>query len=309
MFAKLLGGVSYSISHHEYLTEFGPNQKQKWMHARFGHTISRVHLDELRAKLGSAVPDDMEIAPMGIEPENFARRRPYEPWNHEGEFRVFSCGRLSRGKNQLLLIQAVAKLRNDGIPATLTLAGGDESPGKVYLAELQKLVSELKLEPYVRFLGQTAENDVIANLEIAHVAALASLHEGVPVVIMEAMAMDLPVVATDVGGMRDLVLHAEEGLLVPPGDTDAMADALSLVAHSPVLARGMGAAARLKVIKGFHSGVSASALAAQMARHLEAPSARPDHARLASAHMPNANKARSIVGGVEAPATSVPPAR
>jgi colanic acid/amylovoran biosynthesis glycosyltransferase len=268
LFAKLLAGKSYSISHHEFLKEFGPNQRQKWENASFGHTISHVHLRELREQLGHAVPADMIVAPMGIEPDQFVRRRPYEPWTGSGDFRIFSCGRLTVGKNQEVLIRATALLRNEGIPAVLTLAGGDDSPTQTYLRHLEVCTRELGLEPYVEFLGQASEDVVRQHLEDAHAFSLVSLHEGVPVVVMEAMAMEIPVVVTDVGGMRDLVDDGKEGLVVPPGDPQVVFNRLLGLARSPALAKSFGPAARAKILAGFHSGVSARALADLLARNL-----------------------------------------
>jgi colanic acid/amylovoran biosynthesis glycosyltransferase len=273
LFAKLLAGTSYSISHHEFLKEFGPNQKQKWENASFGHTISQVHLDELRTELHAAVPGEMVVAPMGIEPEKFVRSRPYEPWTGTGDFRIFSCGRLTMGKNQEALLRALALVRAAGIPATLTLAGSDESPGQFYLRRLEALITELSLGPYVTMLGQASEEVVREQLERAHVFALTSLHEGVPVVVMEAMAMELPVVVTDVGGMRDLVTDGREGILVQPGSAELVAHGLEKVARSPELACSVSQIARAKVLAGFHSGVSARALADLLTRNLRIPAA------------------------------------
>jgi glycosyltransferase involved in cell wall biosynthesis len=268
LFAKLLAGKSYSISHHEFLKEFGPNQRQKWQNASFGHTISHVHLDELRSELGGAVPGDMVVAPMGIEPDKFVRRKPYQAWTGTGDFRIFSCGRLTMGKNQETLLRALARLRQAGVPAKLALAGSDESAGQFYLGKLQEIMRELDLVAHVTMLGQASEDVVREHLESAHAFCLTSLHEGVPVVVMEAMAMEVPVVVTDVGGMRDLVSDGVDGIVVKPGDVDVVFQGLERVARAPELARKLSQAARAKVVSGFHSGVSARALADLLARNL-----------------------------------------
>jgi colanic acid/amylovoran biosynthesis glycosyltransferase len=254
------------------LAEFGPNQQQKWRHACFGRTVTTVHLSELRAQLGHAVPADMVVAPMGVAAGSFTRAHPWLPWRGDGDFRIVCCGRLTPGKHQALLVQAVARLRQQGIPAALTLIGSDQSGGQYYARSLEQLVAELDLGGAVRLLGQAAEHEVRAELERAHVFALASLHEGVPVAVMEAMAMALPVVVTDVGGVRDLVADGDDGLLVSAQDLTGMTAALARIAHSPELAQRLGAAASAKVARCFRSDVSARVLADRLRHHLQRPS-------------------------------------
>jgi glycosyltransferase involved in cell wall biosynthesis len=98
-------------------------------------------------------------------------------------------------------------------------------------------------------------------LEAAHVFALASLDEGVPVAVMEAMAMEMPVVVTDVGGARELIDDGVDALLVPPEDAAALADRIDGVLRDPAGATRLGAAAREKVAASFHHTRSAQALA------------------------------------------------
>jgi glycosyltransferase involved in cell wall biosynthesis len=268
LFAKLLGGKSYSISHHEFLAEFGPNQRQKWQHASFAHTISRTHLDELRSELGSWVPADIAVAPMGIEPDIFLRQRGYQSWTGGGEFRIFSCARLTAGKNQKALLLALHRLLKSGVAAHVTLAGIDESPGRFYQRQLEEVIGELELGPHVTMLGQIPEEQVRQQLELSHAFALASLHEGVPVAVMEAMAMSVPVVVTDVGGVRDLVSDKVDGVVVAPGDVDSLFEGLLWLARNPELASSISAVAREKITSNYHSGISAEALAGLMVRNL-----------------------------------------
>jgi glycosyltransferase involved in cell wall biosynthesis len=93
------------------------------------------------------------------------------------------------------------------------------------------------------------------------------LQEALGVAIMEAMAMQMPVVATRVGGVAELVSDGVDGILVPPGDSDALAQALAALARRLQLALRVGAAGRRKVAEGFSSRSSASVIAALVDGH------------------------------------------
>jgi glycosyltransferase involved in cell wall biosynthesis len=107
--------------------------------------------------------------------------------------------------------------------------------------EVAALHATLGLGDHFRLLGY--RRDVHDLMAAAEVFTLASAHEGLPVAVMEAFANALPVVATAVGGLPQQVVRGEQGMLVPPGDSAALADALVIVARDPVLRTRMGAAA------------------------------------------------------------------
>ncbi len=98
--------------------------------------------------------------------------------------------------------------------------------------ELRQLVGDLGLEKEVLFLGPFAEDQVASQYRQAHLFMLPSVAEGLPVVAQEAMASELPVVATVVGGVGELLVHGETGLLVPPKDAQALADGLQQLIDS-----------------------------------------------------------------------------
>lgn len=144
--------------------------------------------------------------------------------------------------------------------AHLKIAGADDSKGR-YQHELEALIMQLDLQEAVQLLGAVSEEQVRQGLEQAHIFALASLHEPLGVAIMEAMAMELPVVVTGAGGVPELINDGVEGILVPPHDPEEMARALERVARNPAFAASLTAPARAKVITGFQSDRSARALA------------------------------------------------
>jgi len=107
---------------------------------------------------------------------------------------------------------------------------------------LERLTQALGLEKSVSFLG--ARSDVAQLLTALDVFVLSSIHEGVPLSVVEAMGAGKPVIATDVGGLRLLVKHSVNGLLVPPGDPSALEVAMRDLAANSALRQDMGAKSR-----------------------------------------------------------------
>ena len=152
---------------------------------------------------------------------------------------VGTVGRLAPEKDQALLVKAMAPLL--GERRRLVIVG--EGPER---DALSAVIQEAHAESYVRLTG--ARSDVARLLSAFDAFALPSRTEGLPLVLLEAMASELPVVATSVGGIPDLVVPGVTGLLVPPSDVAAMRAALLSLAESPALAHKLGGAARQRVL-------------------------------------------------------------
>ncbi|MFV0300394.1 MAG: exopolysaccharide biosynthesis GT4 family glycosyltransferase EpsE [Paracoccus sp. (in: a-proteobacteria)] len=262
MLAERLGGPGYSLTlHGPTLEGYGPNQRLKWRHAAFGTVISRLLQGVLRDRIGTDLPGQLEVAAMGVDMDRIRRSAPYRPAPPDGPFRLFSCGRLNRVKAHDDLLRAVALLRDEGLDVRLEIAGEDEQGGGGYHRELQALIDRMGLADQVTLLGAVSEDRVREGLENAHAFALASLNEGIAVSIMEAMAMEMPVVVTDVGGNSELIDNGTDALLVPPQDPPALAAALRSVLTDPARAERLAHASRAKVAAGFHHRRSAEAIA------------------------------------------------
>lgn len=135
---------------------------------------------------------------------------------------VGAVGRLSGEKGFDLLIRATDRLLREGIDVELRIIGeGDQRP------QLDALVSELGLEDRVHLPGYRSDASELYQAMDAY--ALSSISEGLPNVLLEAMALEVPVVATRVGGVPGLVRHEENGLLVEPGSVEALAEALGRI--------------------------------------------------------------------------------
>ncbi|MGI9243378.1 MAG: glycosyltransferase family 4 protein, partial [Verrucomicrobiales bacterium] len=160
--------------------------------------------------------------------------------------RILSIGRLIEFKGFHHLLQACAQLRDRKIPFQCTIAG--DGPWSERLCELR---AGLKLtKQQVVFAGRRSHGELKAELARSHVFALPSIVDSkgasdiLPTVIMEAMAAELPVVSTQLAGIPEMVTDGETGLLIPPGDEGALADALAQLAADPDKGARFGAAGR-----------------------------------------------------------------
>jgi glycosyltransferase involved in cell wall biosynthesis len=154
---------------------------------------------------------------------------------------ILSVGRLSREKDHLTLLKAFRRLRCE-TPVTLVIVGdGSQRPA------LEAEILTAGLAGRVILTGQVPS--AAPFYRIADVAALSSRSEGSPYALLEAMAARLPVVATSVGGVPEIVTDGESALLVEPGDDRAMAQALDRALADPALARRLGESAHCAVLE------------------------------------------------------------
>lgn len=152
------------------------------------------------------------------------------------DFIIITAGRLSEQKNQKLLIEAVGELKNEINNLKLIILG--DGPLR---EELDSFIRGKGLDEIVRLLGNVDNiEDYYAKADIF---ALCSLYEGVPLVILEAMAAGLPVITTDVGGIKDIL--QDGGILVPAGDDRAYIDALRQLISDKSALSSIGKKARI----------------------------------------------------------------
>jgi glycosyltransferase involved in cell wall biosynthesis len=172
--------------------------------------------------------------------------------------RVAFVGRLVHAKRHDVFLDACGRLARSGLALSVTVAGDGPLRGA-----LERQAATLP-SGMVRFLGET--HDVNVLLAESDVLVLSSDHEGTPNVLLEAACAGLPVVATAVGGVPDIVGDGTTGILVPPDDPAALASALARLAGDPKLRRRMGDAARLRVLADHGANRLPGDLAALYAR-------------------------------------------
>jgi glycosyltransferase involved in cell wall biosynthesis len=158
--------------------------------------------------------------------------------------RIVCVGRLCNQKGQLLLIEATRRLADKGLRLELVLAGDGEMRGAI-----DALIDEYGLRDQVRITGWIGGEQVRAEILAARALVLPSFSEGLPVVLMEAMALRRPVISTYVGGIPELVRPGENGWLVPAGSVDSLVAAIEgLLACSDRHLADMGEAAYRRVL-------------------------------------------------------------
>jgi glycosyltransferase involved in cell wall biosynthesis len=177
---------------------------------------------------------------------------------------ILFVGSLSEHKGVAFLITALDQVVRAHPDAALVIAGSGPLE-----TDLRRHTTEMRLDSRVRFAGRISYREIPAYMAAADVLVHPSLDEGLPRVVLEAMAMKLPVVASRVGGIPEVVIDGRTGLLVPAGDPDSLAHALQRVLASMQLARGWGEEARASVeaTYSFEAGIALYAdLLAEVAR-------------------------------------------
>jgi colanic acid/amylovoran biosynthesis glycosyltransferase len=257
VFANRLAKISYSLTLHGDLSDYGPQQHLKWRNAAFAIVITQRLYDQVHYELGEDLPKTIGIAPMGVDPTTFKRSMSYTPWNGDSPLCLFSCGRLNHVKGHQDLISAVSVLRKNGLDVRLEIAGEDELGGHGFHSELSSLIASLDLTKNVTLLGAVSEQRIIAGLKSAHLFVLASHHEPLGVAIMEAMSFEVPVISTNQGGVPELIEHGVDGVLISPHDSEGLARTIRTLAYDPSLAMRLSSAGRLKILNRFNSERSA----------------------------------------------------
>jgi glycosyltransferase involved in cell wall biosynthesis len=246
-------GVRVLTTMHGYVTRSPRLERyyaiDRWALRRMDHVIA-VSEDLYRQLEDWGVPAcRRSLIENAIDTEQYRRREGVSEAKERlglstGRLVVGAVGRLSAEKGFDILLRAVAQLVSEGLDVGLLIAGeGDER------ARLQTLIAELGLGERVRLLGYCA--DTRALYEAMDVYVLSSLREGLPNVLLEAMALEVPVVATRIAGVPRLVREGANGLLVEPGDAGTLAAAVKRLAIDPGLRSRLARAGRATIEQGY----------------------------------------------------------
>jgi colanic acid/amylovoran biosynthesis glycosyltransferase len=239
--------VTLSITFHgpaEFENAVGSRLREKVEASLFSCGISQYGLSQIMAATGYSEWPKLELTPLGVDPAEFPPR-PFRP--DPSPFQIVSVGRLAPVKGQHVLIAAMQRLVSEGRNIRLRLAG--DGPDR---AELQQDAADRGLHEHVLFEGNVNQDTLREFYRESDALVLSSFAEGLPVVLMEAMAMEIPCISPWVNGIPEIVTHAENGLLVPPGDAEALASAIARLMDDAELRRMLGQKARLKVLERFN---------------------------------------------------------
>lgn len=249
--------LGLSISFHgpdEFDDPAGFRIREKVAACSFVRAISQYARSQLMKS--SAVSDwkKIQVVYMGVDPDTFAAR----PFRRDPEILELICvGRLAPVKAQHILIAAVDRLVRSGRKVRLHVVGG--GPDR---AALEAEAAARGIESSVVFHGFTPQDKLDALYRGADVFVLASFAEGVPGVLMEAMAMEIPCVSTWITGVPELIRNEVDGLLVAPSDDQGFAEAIARLMDDAELRERLGRAGRVRVMERFNLPNNAKQLSA-----------------------------------------------
>lgn len=243
MYCKLLGGPGYSFTVHGP-EEFDKNKlihlKEKAHEARFVVAISAFTKSQLYRWVDFNDWPKIHEVHCGLEKEFYEVAPVPVPDTH----RLVCVGRLCEQKGQLLLVEAVALLAQRHTKVELVLAGDGEMR-----AEIEAQIRKHQLEAQITITGWITSAQVREYMQHSTAMILPSFAEGLPVVVMEAMALKRPVLTTYVAGIPELVIHGETGWLFPAGDVEGLANVIEAFMRTPVDAlAAMGEAGYARVV-------------------------------------------------------------
>ena len=237
---------------------------EKAREAAFVVAISRSNADVIAETCGPWVRDRLHVIHCGVDVEAFrpAQARD-EPRVAKGRFTISAIGTLHEVKGQVHLVEACRRLAARGLDVACTLIG--DGPDRAMLAER---IRGAGLGGTVELLGALPADRIATHLRTTDVLVVPSVpsadgrREGIPVVLMEAMASGVPVVASRLSGIPELVKDGVSGLLVAPGDADGLASAVARLHDDAALRRRLAERGRQVVLDGFDIRASAARLAA-----------------------------------------------
>lgn len=222
--------------------------------------ISSAVVDNLSEIYGIS-PDDLKVIGRGVDTELFAPLVDFDS-TRDGPFRVLYTGNIIPAKG---LGTVAAALAQCGAPVELRLCGIDKEH---YVAQLRSMLPSDGPHRIV-FRDRLSTEDVRAELQAAHAFVFPSRSEGLGKSLLEAMAVGLPCVISDLPAFKDVVRDGTDALVVPVDDADAMAHALERLIADPGLRQRLGRAARERILESFSQAAEIAAWDALLQRNLK----------------------------------------
>lgn len=254
MLAAELAGLSYSMTIHGFGILGEPSRwrlREKIERALFVICVSEHARSQAMLWSPRSCWSRLHVVHCGIEPESLVVKQ------HQGRGkRLLFVGRFDHVKGLPLLLEAFAVLAQRDPELHLDLVG--DGPER---ADLEALVAELVLEARVTFHGYHSQAQLQADYARADLFVLTSFAEGIPVVLMEAMAKGVPVVAPRITGIPELVEDGGSGLLYTPGSKEQLAAAIESLLADPELRNRCAEAGRQTVVRHFNLDVESARLA------------------------------------------------
>jgi len=256
MLCQALGGPSYSFTVHgpeEFDKVQGIALEQKIQHATFVVAVSSFGKSQLYRWCDFTHWSKIHVIHCGVD-ELFLHSS-YVPLPKEQRF--VCVGRLSEQKGHLLLLEAVSRLASEGLQFQLILVG--DGPLR---SQIETFITQHHLQDYIQITGWASNLEVQQQILSSQILVLPSFAEGLPVVLMEALALSRPVISTYIAGIPELVKPNQTGWLVPSGSVNELANILRTVLQLPREAlEEMGKAGAESVTKNHSAAIEAKKLA------------------------------------------------
>jgi glycosyltransferase involved in cell wall biosynthesis len=262
MLASMLTGLPFSFTGHARDIYYRADQhllRARIEAAEFVVTCTRANQEYLRQLVGTEQRHKIHLAYHGVDTAKFSPAReevaPRVPT-------ILSAGRLVEKKGFPYLVRACAALRDKGYPFRCVVVGEGPERGR-----LEEMIRILHLGDAVSLPGECSQEELLTYYQRATVFALPCCvlrdgdRDGIPNVLLEAMAVGLPVVSSSVSGIPELMQNGDNGLLVPERNDRALASALELLIQDDALRDRLGQRGRLAVARDFDPTTSARRLA------------------------------------------------
>jgi glycosyltransferase involved in cell wall biosynthesis len=259
-----LVGIPYSFTAHgSDLHRDRHMLSEKVAEAAFVAAISNYNKELIITECHGQYREKVHVVHCGVDTEVFRQRVHETPFEKgENPFMIACVGTLHEVKGQMYLIEACNILNKKGIDFVCHFVGDGEDK-----ASVTELTEKYGLSEKIRFHGRLTRDEIARLLLDADVLVAPSVptsdgrREGIPVVLMEAMGSSVPVIASNISGIPELAVDNETGLLTPPRESAAIAEALEHYINDPDLRKRLGQAGREKVLSEFDLNKNAELLA------------------------------------------------
>jgi len=266
LLTKTIFSVGYSFTVHgpdEFYDAPGYRLAEKLQGADFVICISHYARSQVMKLSPVECWGKYDVSRLGVDPARFAppdTQAEQNPSVHENpiadNFELLCVGRLTPAKGQHILLEAVKRLIEKGHKVRLSLVGN--GPDR---ASLEAQTQRLGISDFVVFAGSINQDQILDYYAQADVFVLPSFAEGLPVVLMEAMAMAVPCVTTHITGVPELIENGVTGYLIAPSDIEGLAQVIAYLMDNPQEARCIGLAGREKVLEDYNLAKNVKRLA------------------------------------------------